>query len=135
MGNYLIVKTKVEDPDVQMYQGELDTLKLQLRTEPDVWDLKAKVYAIAPDPNQSRGIRGAFRLLCVSSDHVQSAAEAHLQEALYYARIDGNKPESEVLGQFLKLVHSHYTEAKERETRVAAPPKLQEVPNVQTTGG
>ncbi len=124
MGALIVVKTKTEEPDVQLYQGTggLDELTQILRTEPDVWDLKTRVYALRPDSNSSRCIRGAIRLQQVYSQVQSSAAEVHLQEALYYARVDGSKTESEVLRGFLGVVHHHFKEAQDREERHQGPP-------------
>jgi len=112
----LLISRSLEHVDLYLAQNkELNDLLEQFKTDPLFSHSRGVLWELRPGADQGNTPTGLFRLREVGKINFCSAAEAHFREALYYAEINGNSDEVEVLGTFARVLLARLKLAQARK--------------------
>lgn len=129
MGSYIISRTEADPVRLFLVQGkELAELQECLKTEGYFSQFHIQLWEMKPSPTQQKNGCGLVTLNELTLPPT-TMAEEYLRRALWYARLDGSKDESEVLSQFARIILANLTDAKRRKEILEGAPV-----NSSTTG-
>src|SRR5262245_29538958 len=116
--NRIVVTTRLEEPKVFLVQGKgVEDILSAIKYLPFMREKIGWVYSLAPRSTQICPELG-IELHREEHTNSRSAFDIYLQEALYYAQVNGHEVESLVLAQGLKVMMNAYKAAKAKEELV-----------------
>ena len=121
MSNRIVVTTRLEEPKVFLVQNKgVEDILASIKYLPFMREKIGWVYSLVPRSTQICPELG-IELHREEHTNSRSAFDIYLQEAMYYAQVNGHEQESLVLAQGLKIMMEAYKRAKAKEETTNKP--------------